>query len=86
MLYVNDIGNVSTLLLPTLFADDTPVFLTGENIDQMIEIMNGELNNSFIWLNSNKLPHLLGWGPVAAQWQPFVAQFWREEPKLLEQV
>ena len=55
LLYVNDIANVPTSLLPILFADDTNVFLTGNNIDQMIEIMNGELNNVFIWLNSNKL-------------------------------
>ena len=55
VLYVNDIANVSTSLLPILFADDTYVFLTGNNIDQMIEIMNGELNNVFIWLNSNNL-------------------------------
>ena len=46
---------MSTSLLPILFADDTNVFLTGKNIDQMIEIMNGELNNVFLWLNSNKL-------------------------------
>ena len=42
-------------LLPILFADDTNVFLTGKNVDQMIEIMNGELNKVFLWLNSNKL-------------------------------
>ena len=55
LLYVNDIANVSTSLLPILFADDTNVFLTGNNIAQMIEIMNGELNNVFRWLISNKL-------------------------------
>ena len=55
LLCVNDIANVSTSLLAILFADDTNVFLTGNNIDQMIEIMNGELNNVFLWLNSNKL-------------------------------
>ena len=55
LLYVNDIANVLTSLLPILFADDTNVFLTGNNIDQMIEIMNGELDNVFLWLNSNKL-------------------------------
>ena len=55
LLYVNDIAIVSTSLLPILFADDTNVFLTWNNTDQMIEIMNGELNNVFIWLNSNKL-------------------------------
>ena len=55
LLYVNDIANVSMSLLPILFADDTNVFLTGKNVDQMIEIMNGELNKVFLWLNSNKL-------------------------------
>ena len=55
LLYVNDIANVSTSLLPILFADDTNVFLTGNNVDQMIEIMNGELNNVFLRLNFNKL-------------------------------
>ena len=55
LLYVNDIANVSTSLLPILFVDDTNVFLTGNNIDRIIEIMNGELNNVFLWLNSNKL-------------------------------
>ena len=55
LLYVNDIANVSMSLLPILFADDTNVFLTGKNVDQMIEIMNGELNKVFLWLNSNNL-------------------------------
>ena len=55
LLYVNDIANISTSLLSILFPDDTNVFLTGENIDQMIEIVNGELNKVFIWLHSNKL-------------------------------
>ena len=55
LLYLNYIANVSTSLLAKLFANDTNVFLTGKNIDQMIEIVNGELNNVFLWLNSNKL-------------------------------
>ena len=49
LLYVNDIANVSMSLLPILFADDTNVFLTGKYVDQMIEIMNGELNKVFLW-------------------------------------
>ena len=40
LLYVNDIANVSMSLLPIVFADDTNVFLTGKNVDQMIELMN----------------------------------------------
>ena len=55
LLYVNDIANVSKLLFPILFADDTNVFLSGKNIDQMTNIMNDELDSIFLWLNSNKL-------------------------------
>ena len=55
LLYVNDIANVSKLLFPILFADDTNVFFSGKNIDQMINIMNDELDRLFLWLNSNKL-------------------------------
>ena len=55
LLYVNDIANVSKLLFPILFADDTNVFLSGKNIDQMTNIMNEELDIIFLWLNYNKL-------------------------------
>ena len=44
LLYVNDIANISKLLFPILFADDTNVFYSGQNIDRMIEMVNGELN------------------------------------------
>ena len=55
VLCVNDIANVSKLLFPILFADDTNVFLSGKYIDQMTNIMNEELDRIFLWLNSNKL-------------------------------
>ena len=38
-----------------LFADDTNVFLSGRNANQLIRIMNGELLNIVDWLDSNKL-------------------------------
>ena len=47
LLYVNDIANVSKLLFPILFADDTNVFLSTQNIDQMTNIMNDELYSKF---------------------------------------
>ena len=40
LLYVNDIVNVSNVLLLLLYADDTNAFLSGKNIDKMIETMN----------------------------------------------
>ena len=40
------------LLFPILFADDTNIFLSGNNIDGIIDIMNGEIID---WLDSNML-------------------------------
>ena len=55
LLYVNDIVNVSTLLFPMLFADDTNVFLNGKDIDELSVTMNEELEKLYIWLKANKL-------------------------------
>ena len=55
LLYVNDIVNVSRVLLLLLYADDTNTFLSGKNLDQMIETMNEELAKLVVWLNVNKL-------------------------------
>ena len=55
LLYVNDIVNVSNVLLPIVFADDTNVFLEGTNIDHMCALMNKELEKLCNWLHANKL-------------------------------
>jgi len=55
LLYINDIANISSKLLPILFADDTNVFMSGKNIDEMIVIMNEELSKLVKWLHINKL-------------------------------
>ena len=55
LLYVNDIVNVSDALLLLLYADDTNAFLSGTNIDNMIEVMNQELSKLVIWVQGNKL-------------------------------
>ena len=55
LLYVNDIANVSNVLLPILFADDTSVFLEGTNVNEMCKIMNDELKQLRLWLQINKL-------------------------------
>ena len=46
LLYINDLPNVSNVLFPILFADDTNVFVNGYDLNQLKEIMN--------W---KKLPH-----------------------------
>ena len=55
LLYVNDICNVSDILFPILFADDTNIFLNGKNTDELVQCMNCELNKVVIWLAANKL-------------------------------
>ena len=55
LLYVNDIVNVSDKLFPILFADDTNVFIDGDNLNNMSITMNKELCKLVLWLNINKL-------------------------------
>ena len=54
-LYVNDIVEVSSVLIPVLYADDTSLFLIGQNINVLIQNMNNELLKIVQWLNCNKL-------------------------------
>ena len=46
LLYINDMASVSNVLFPILFADDTNVFLSGNNVDEVIRIMNNELTKN----------------------------------------
>ena len=55
LLYVNDVINVSNILLLILYADDTNAFISGNDINAMIDTMNEELKKLVIWLQVNKL-------------------------------
>ena len=46
---------VSNLLFSILFADDTNVFISGKNIENLTQIMNNELEKLAKWLQVNKL-------------------------------
>ena len=54
-IYINNIVNVSKILFFLLFADDTNVFLSGKNINKMIDSLNIELIKLVEWLHANKL-------------------------------
>jgi len=47
--------NVSELLKCILFADDTNLFYTGKNIDDMCNIVSHELDKLNVWFMVNKL-------------------------------
>ena len=55
LLYVNDLANVSENLFTIMFADDTNVFVSGNNEDSICTIMNENLKLLYDWLNANKL-------------------------------
>ena len=48
LLYINDMANISNKLFILLFADDSNVFLSGHDLDKVIN-MNQELKNWLIW-------------------------------------
>ena len=55
LLYINDMPTVSNILFPILFADDTNVFMSEKNVDDLISSVHKEMVNVTEWLNANKL-------------------------------
>ena len=47
--------NVSTLLKPILFANDTNLLYSGKDIDELCSVVSIELNKLCIWFQVNKL-------------------------------
>ncbi len=55
LIYVNDLPNVSDLFFSVLFADDTNVFVAGNNLQELTTTVNIELDKLSAWLTLNKL-------------------------------
>ena len=51
----NDLPNVCKVTMPFLFADDTKLFTSGDDLDVLYDTANHELNNIAEWLKVNKL-------------------------------
>jgi len=54
VLYVNDLECCSNILNFILFADDTNLFYSHENLDVLISLINRELNLLSDWIRANK--------------------------------
>ena len=54
-LYINDLCNVSNVLRCVLFADDTNMFCTGDDIQQTMMVLTTEMNKYKLWFDRNKL-------------------------------
>ena len=55
LIYINDVASVSSKLYYVLFADDTNVFISGNNLRKLINTLHIELDKLYTWLQSNKL-------------------------------
>ena len=55
ILYVNDITYTSNVLDFILFADDTTILYSHENIESKIDVVNAELKEVSNWFKTNKL-------------------------------
>ena len=55
LLYINDIMHVSERAYLVLFADDSNLFINGDNLENMILTMNDELEKVLHWLHLNRL-------------------------------
>lgn len=55
ILYINDIVNVVTNCDIQMFADDTLLYVVGNDVDVICETLNTELKNIFKWLGENNL-------------------------------
>ena len=60
IIYINDLYNVSNILQPIMFADDTNLFSSHSNIKYLFNNVNLELNKIEVSLKGNKLPSSKG--------------------------
>ena len=60
ILYINDMCNVSILMKSIVFADDTNLFYSGDNLSQVCETVSSELGKLHSWFKVNKLSLNIG--------------------------
>ena len=54
LLYINDLPQASEYFMPVLFADDTKLFATGYNLNDISRI-NKEIDNVYAWVKTNNI-------------------------------
>jgi len=55
LLYINDLSTVTKLLTFIMFADDTNIFISGKNLNNLTYIVNTELGTISTWFSANLL-------------------------------
>jgi hypothetical protein len=57
LLYINDLPQYWKFTTPGLYADDTQIFASSDNYDELVELLNSDLKNISRRLSDNKLQH-----------------------------
>ena len=60
LIYVNDLSNASNILAPTMFADDTNLFLSRQKIKSLLKIFNKELQKLGTGSRRTNYPSITG--------------------------
>ena len=55
LFYINDLPQSSECFMPILFADDTNLFATGYNLNDIISQINKEIDIVYAWVEANNL-------------------------------
>ena len=55
LIYINDICNASTISEYILFADDTNLFFSGNELASLVNVINSEMKNLSEWFFANRL-------------------------------
>ena len=55
LIVYHDLPQVSEYFMPILFADDTNLFATGYNLNDIVSGINKEIANIYAWVKANKL-------------------------------
>ena len=55
LIYINDLANSSDILKFRIFADDTNIFYSSKNLDELQNVINNELSKVYTYCIANKL-------------------------------
>ena len=55
LLYINHLASVCQYTFPILFADDSNLFISGNDADLIMKTLNTELKEIALWLKANKI-------------------------------
>ena len=59
LLYINDMPDSLNYLAPSLYADDTVIYGSSNDCDDLVDKVNSDLYNIDNWMIQNKLQHIL---------------------------